>query len=251
MSCLCTFLLWYTNVTSLQSLHYAYLITDPSTNVTGANVFAYLDVGHAESWRDYWSRLNKTLVVSPVGEWEGEYYVKFWDPQWREIMVEEIKKFAERGFGGLMFDNLDACLNVTSINPNACKDMIYLVNNLTEVANSYGLKVIVNLGAVPWMGLNVTAWGVLREETLCPLDEEAYYYLLKARESGKIVVDVEYNQSDACYLRALEACAKGIYVYLAPDYALDRPSKYCVTLSLFSPLLAIALRGSSRRSSRA
>ncbi len=242
--CLCTFVLWYVNVTSLQGIHYSYLITDPLNNVSGPNVFAYLDIGHAEDWRDYWLILNKSLIISPVKGWEGEYYVKFWAPQWKEIMFNEVEKIAKMGFGGLMLDNLDACINLTSVNPNACRDMIYLVNNITEYAGKYGLKVIVNLGSVPWMALNVSSWGVLREETLCPLDPDAYKYLLKAKEMGKVVIDVEYNQSEECYLRALEACSNGIYVYLAPDYALDKPSRYCLALPSITPLLALALRGS-------
>ena len=243
MSCLCTFVLWYVNVTSLNGLHFTYLITDPLSNITGPNVFAYLDIGHAEEWRDYWPHMNKSLILYPVKEWEGEYYVKFWDPQWREILIEEVERMARRGYGGLLLDNLDACLNLTSINPRACDDMVHLVNLIAEIAQRYGLKVIVNLGATPWMALNVTAWGVLREETLCPLDPDALDYLLKARERGKVVIDVEYNQSEECYLRALRACSEGIFVYLAPSYALDKPSRFCVTLSLFPPLLAVLLKG--------
>ena len=222
---LCYFVLLYAPVSS--SLAYRFLITDPSINFASPTFFAYLDVGHAESWRDYWSSLDKSLILGKT-EWPGEYYVKFWSPEWLKVMKLEIAKIADRGYAGVFLDNLDACLNVTWADPSACSDMEKLVEELNAYAKFLGLKVIVNLGSVPWMGLDLPVYGVLREQTLCPLDREAWSYLLEIRKQGKVVIDVEYNLSEACYERALEASSEGVHVYLAPSPSLDEPSPYCV-----------------------
>ncbi|UXD22849.1 hypothetical protein IPA_08890 [Ignicoccus pacificus DSM 13166] len=238
-SCLCYFILVYSNV-SLANYSFRYVITDPSTNITGPNAFAYLDIGHAEDWRDYWSYLNKSLILGPT-QWPGEYYVKFWDPRWLNIMEKEIRGIAERGYGGVFFDNLDACLDLNNVTSNACTLMEDFVNELSSYASSLGLKVIVNVGSVAYMAPELKVYGVLREETLCPLDPQDWSDLVKAKEEGKVVIDVEYNTTNACESVALKACDEGIYVYLAPSVSLSKPSDLCKRSQELGywPLLAV------------
>ncbi|NPA85104.1 MAG: endo alpha-1,4 polygalactosaminidase [Crenarchaeota archaeon] len=221
---LCYFAVLYA---PLKPFLFSYLITDASINPSSQRYFAYLDVGHAEAWRDYWPGLSPELLLGE-SHWPGEYYVKFWDPEWVKLMRLEVAKIANRGFGGIFLDNLDACLNVTWANPRACGEMAELVSSLARYAESLGLKVIVNLGAVAYMGPELPVYGVLREETLCPFDDEAWRYLEEARSKGKVAIALEYNVSEPCYERALWAASRGVYVYLAPSAELDEPSPYCI-----------------------
>ena len=41
-------------------------------------------------------------------EWEGNYKVRYWDPEWQAIILEYVKKIAQAGFDGLYMDVVDA-----------------------------------------------------------------------------------------------------------------------------------------------
>lgn len=83
-------------------------------------VIAYLSIGEAESYRSYWEPTwdaNKDgrpdaeapsflLVENP--EWRGAYKVKFWDPAWQKIALENLEDILEQGFDGVYLDIVDA-----------------------------------------------------------------------------------------------------------------------------------------------
>ncbi|MEN3042597.1 MAG: endo alpha-1,4 polygalactosaminidase, partial [Fervidobacterium sp.] len=71
---------------------------------SGKKVFAYLNVGIAENWRFYWKDLDKSLILMPLGGWKGEFYVKYWEQKWFEIISEYIKRISHANFDGVMFD---------------------------------------------------------------------------------------------------------------------------------------------------
>lgn len=71
---------------------------------SGKKVFAYLNVGIAENWRFYWKNLDKSLLLGPLEGWAGEYYVKYWEPKWFEVVNEYAKRINNAGFDGVMVD---------------------------------------------------------------------------------------------------------------------------------------------------
>lgn len=75
-------------------------------------VIAYLSIGEAEDYRFYWKKeWNKNKpdwIVSENENWSGNYIVKYWKPEWKEIIKEYQKKLDEIGEDGYLLDTLDS-----------------------------------------------------------------------------------------------------------------------------------------------
>ena len=75
-------------------------------------VIAYLSIGEAEDYRFYWKKeWNKNKpdwIVSENENWSGNYIVKYWKPEWKEIIKEYQKKLDEIGVDGYLLDTLDS-----------------------------------------------------------------------------------------------------------------------------------------------
>lgn len=70
----------------------------------GNKILAYLNIGIAENWRFYWKTLDKSLLISPLDGWSGEYYVKYWEGSWFKVLNEYMKRINLAGFDGAMLD---------------------------------------------------------------------------------------------------------------------------------------------------
>ena len=78
-------------------------------------VICYMSIGEAENYRWYWkSSWNKKapdFICPENPEWEGNFKVKYWYPQWQEIICGEngyLSKILEAGFDGVYLDIIDA-----------------------------------------------------------------------------------------------------------------------------------------------
>ena len=75
-------------------------------------VIAYLSIGEAEDYRFYWKKeWNKNKpnwIVSENENWSGNYIVKYWKPEWKEIIKEYQKKLDKIGVDGYLLDTLDS-----------------------------------------------------------------------------------------------------------------------------------------------
>jgi len=74
-------------------------------------VIAYLSIGEAEDYRYYWKKKwNKkkpNWIVKENENWEGNYIVKYWTPEWKNIIKEYQKKLDEIGVDGYLLDTVD------------------------------------------------------------------------------------------------------------------------------------------------
>ena len=70
-------------------------------------VLAYLSIGEAEDYRDYWD-FGADYLVEENPYWEGNYKVKYWDSKWQSIILNEVKKIIELGFDGVYVDGVDS-----------------------------------------------------------------------------------------------------------------------------------------------
>lgn len=82
---------------------------------------AYISIGEAESYRFYWEKTwvekkdeNKLSSKAPkwLGhtnpDWEGNYKVRYWDPDWRDSVIKPyLDKIIEQGFHGVYLDIID------------------------------------------------------------------------------------------------------------------------------------------------
>jgi len=79
-------------------------------------VLAYMSIGEAESYRDYWTaawdRTPPAFVVEENPDWPGNFVVRYWDPAWRAILFGTDGAYLDRilaaGFDGVYLDIIDA-----------------------------------------------------------------------------------------------------------------------------------------------
>jgi len=76
-------------------------------------LLAYLSIGEAERYRDYWQEGWEVGCPAFLGEenpdWAGNYKVKYWDNEWQEIVFDRLDKIMELGYDGVYLDIIDAC----------------------------------------------------------------------------------------------------------------------------------------------
>ena len=79
-------------------------------------VICYMSIGEAEDYRYYWQEGWKatppTWLAEENPEWHGNYKVRYWDPEWQRIIVEDADSYLEKilaaGFNGVYLDLVDA-----------------------------------------------------------------------------------------------------------------------------------------------
>ena len=72
---------------------------------------AYISIGEAEDYRFYWSEEWYTNPPDWLGnenpDWEGNYAVRYWYREWKNIIFSYIDKIISQGFMGLYLDKVD------------------------------------------------------------------------------------------------------------------------------------------------
>ena len=78
-------------------------------------VICYMSIGEAEDYRWYWQKQWKStppaFLCSENPEWEGNYKVKYWYPDWQTIICGEdsyLSKIIQADFDGVYLDIIDA-----------------------------------------------------------------------------------------------------------------------------------------------
>jgi cysteinyl-tRNA synthetase, unknown class len=75
-------------------------------------VLAYMSIGEAESYRFYWDKSWQRQRPSWLGkenpDWDENYAVKFWDPNWQQIIFDYADRIVAAGFDGIYLDKVDA-----------------------------------------------------------------------------------------------------------------------------------------------
>lgn len=75
-------------------------------------VIAYFSIGEAENYRDYWKpEWNKKLPSWMEAEnenWEGNFIIKYWSDEWRNIIKTYQQKLDYIGVDGYYLDTIDS-----------------------------------------------------------------------------------------------------------------------------------------------
>ena len=79
-------------------------------------VLCYMSIGQAEDYRFYWqpewSENPPDWLAEPDPDWSGDYWVRFWDPEWQAIIYGSPESYLDRilelGFDGVYLDRVDA-----------------------------------------------------------------------------------------------------------------------------------------------
>ncbi|MES2594010.1 MAG: MJ1477/TM1410 family putative glycoside hydrolase [Verrucomicrobiota bacterium] len=86
----------------------------------GRRVVAYLSIGEAEEYRPYWQKswdANKDgrpdaaaprFLNTENPDWKGNYRVRYWHPEWQQIMLAAVDQIVTQGFDGIYLDIVDA-----------------------------------------------------------------------------------------------------------------------------------------------
>jgi cysteinyl-tRNA synthetase len=75
-------------------------------------VVCYMSIGEAENYRYYWSSLDKTLLCKENPDWKGNFAVKYWEADWKNVIYGNdqsyLKKILDAGFNGVYLDIIEA-----------------------------------------------------------------------------------------------------------------------------------------------
>ena len=75
-------------------------------------IIAYLSIAEAESyrpyWREDWLKLKRPeFLLDENPEWKGNYYVRYWNKRWQEIVTKYLETIISQGFDGVYLDIVD------------------------------------------------------------------------------------------------------------------------------------------------
>ena len=205
------------------------------------NLFAYLSVGAAEAYRNYWEHQwildPPRWIVGPNQEWPGNFRVRFWRRDWQAIVYNGLNAVLNAGFDGVFLDNVDAYQELSSENSNARAQMIAFVTELAReaITKRPEFKIIVQnaeellawpeyLQAIHGIVKESLLFGIQGEDVRNPAEAIDYSTQLLgiARRQGKPVFVVEYISEDLVESARNEIRQYGFVPFFA-ERLLDRP----------------------------
>jgi cysteinyl-tRNA synthetase len=78
----------------------------------GKKIIAYLSIGEAEDYRQYWKASwcagTPCFIDEENPDWDGNYKVRFWDRQWQDIIYKRLDELVKTGYDGVYLDVVDA-----------------------------------------------------------------------------------------------------------------------------------------------
>ncbi len=112
---------------------------------SGKIPIAYISIGEAEDYRFYWQAQwldnPPEWLGSENPDWPGNYKVKYWYPEWQNIIFSYIDTIYAQGFDGIYMDLIDAYWYWSDENgsePSAPVYMIQFVENIREHIDQTG-----------------------------------------------------------------------------------------------------------------
>ena len=134
-------------------------------------LIAYLDIGQAEDYRNYWQPgwiaptaakpgIPDFLVTIDPDGWSGNYPVAYWDQRWQTLWLGEdgiVAKLARMGFDGIYLDWVEAYDDETIIaraerdNKNAAMEMIRFVAALGAAGRAVRSDFLVIVQNAPYL----------------------------------------------------------------------------------------------------
>lgn len=219
-----------------------------SLESSGKTMFAYLSIGEAEDYRDYWtSSWNNNPPSFLLGEnpdWPGNYNVKFWDTAWQKIIIDRAVELAREGYSGICMDVVD-CYAVDSVlnaynGPTSARDeMMTFVGRISDATKAINpdFKIIQNNaldllvsnpddpGSAPNTGYLAKIDGVNAETTfymennaLASWSAWNNAYLDHAVNNGKAVFAIDYPTAESTQQQFIDkAIAEGFIPFVSNE----------------------------------
>jgi cysteinyl-tRNA synthetase len=199
-------------------------------------VVAYLSIGEAESYRGYWQsnwkQSSPAWLAGVDPGWQGNYWVRYWDPAWQQIIYRYLDAIIAAGFDGVYLDRVDAYQEDYAAGHE--DDMVRFVANIAHYArshsplgNDFGIIVQNAEELAPHHPDYVQlVTGIAREEVYVRATNkptspsarataEQYLDLFHQNSQGKLVLTVDYaNKPDLVRIAYERARAKAYVPYV-------------------------------------
>lgn len=197
---------------------------------------SYVSIGEAEDYRDYWKKgwatKKPAWLERENPDWDGNYKVRYWHPDWQKLTLDRIREVAKAGYDGAYLDIVDAYEYFAPRRSSAAKDMVDFVAKIAAAARAINPNFLI----IPQNGEGLLKYrkylsvidGIAKEDLYYGLDgdgirnasqEIAYSrkYLDIARKAGKFVLNVEYLSDKSAVSTYLKDVSKTGYVpYVGP-----------------------------------
>ena len=212
-------------------------------------VVAYMSIGEAEPYRFYWKKGwkpgNPSWLLTPNPRWPDNYRVKFWNPEWQEIIYGRegsyLDQIIEAGFDGVYLDIVDGYEAFMKKRPKAKKEMKNFIRDLAAYARM--VKGDSDFGVFPQ-----NAPELLDDKKYLKLitglgKEEVYFFdtddkteeedrkwdeglLDKVKKAGKLVLTVDYAHEEENIKETIKRARKKGYIPYVTDVELDSLNVY-------------------------
>lgn len=229
----------------LASTEFDVAVVDPDDsklskdNITGLHsqnkaLIAYLSIGEAENYRDYWQKDwkpgNPAFLENENPDWKGNFKVKYWYYDWQKIVFGLLSKIIDKGYDGVYLDIVDAydyfadkgyeysrlymvnfVMEISKYAKNQNKDFLIIPQNSEELIIENGY-----LNAIDGAGRE-NLWFVYdnlqnKDELAISLD-----YLNQMKEAGKFVFVINYCQREENIKTFITLAQKyGLIPYVGP-----------------------------------
>jgi cysteinyl-tRNA synthetase len=192
-------------------------------------LLAYLSFGEAERYRAYWRAdwydpaKRPPWLGEPNPDWDGNYAVRYWDPEWQQLIFggpeSSLDVILGQGFDGVYLDRADAYLDWEKRYPSARADMAAFLRRLADYARRKNPDFLVVMQNAEELlddpGVLDRLDGVAKEDLLygvggagVPNRPHDVAHLLQqlrlARDAGRTVLVVEYVDDPAKMESALK-----------------------------------------------
>lgn len=114
---------------------------------SGKKTFSYISIGEAENYRSYWksdwSQTPPAWLGPENPQWPGNFKVRFWYPEWQNIVFDYIKDIYNQGFDGIYCDIIDAYYFWKTEHPEEPKAdslMIQFIVNIRSLVTTLGTR---------------------------------------------------------------------------------------------------------------
>jgi cysteinyl-tRNA synthetase len=210
-------------------------------------VLCYMSIGQTENYRFYWNpdwpKNPPAWLDEPDGVWAGDFWVRYWDPNWQAIIYGSSDSYLDRilalGFDGVYLDRVDAYWYYQDKGREmAAREMADFVIGLTEYARQrhpgfgvfpqnaeeLGLRFPDYLETVTGIGVEDLYYGYPRDHEPSPADwtAEREEILDQWVAADKLVLTIDYTARSEQIADAYERARTRGYVPYVTDRSLGR-----------------------------
>ena len=205
-------------------------------NERGQLIFAYLNVGSLENYRDYYEDYE-SFTFKDYDNWPDERWIDVRNSSWQDLMVSLATRFKSEGAYGVYLDNVDV-YSIAKEDGLDYPGFGAAIKSMISRINEAGVKVMVNGGAEYFDDMNDqnddvfdSVWAYHQEEVFSLIkdyehnvfgeqvkEDREYYQEISSimKEKGKEVFYLEYTTDDSLKEVVKSYCdAKQYHYYIS------------------------------------